>query len=52
MRPFFYSKYDIPANSLESVSISFLSFVLFIPPKATVLSLVSLDIFLNLFKPK
>jgi len=50
--PFFYSKKEIPANSLEFVSFRDFKFFLEIPPRAIILFLVILESNLNLFMPK
>ena len=52
MGPFFYSKKDIPANSLLLRRLNFLIFSLEIPPKATTFFFVKLEINLNLLIPK
>ena len=52
MGPFFYSKYDIPANSRLFKSLSFFKLFFEIPPKATTFFLVRVDINLNLLIPK
>ena len=52
MGPFFYSKYEIPANSDVFKSLSKLKFLFEIPPKTTIVFFVSFDNNLNLFNPK
>ena len=52
MGPFFYSKKEIPANSILFKSKSFFKLFLEIPPKATVFIFVSFVRNLNLFIPK
>ena len=52
MGPFFYSKYEIPANSLLINNLSLPRFFLDIPPKATISFLVYFEISLNLLIPK
>ena len=48
MGPFFYLKYDIPANPIQFNNLSFFSFNLLIPPRAIIFKLVFLQRFLNL----
>ena len=52
MGPFFYSKYEIPANPKHLVNFSFFWFCLFIPPNAITFKGVCVDSLLNLLIPK
>ena len=52
MGPFFYSKKDIPAKSDWFKRVSFLLFLIEIPPNATTFFFVSFLRFLNLLIPK
>ena len=52
MGPFFYSKYDMPANSGTPKSLSNFKFFFEIPPKTTTFFLVKFDNNLNLLIPK
>ena len=52
MGPFFYSKYEIPANSIQLTNFNFLRLVIETPPKAITSFFVRLDKFLNLYTPK
>jgi len=52
MGPFFYSKYEIPANSVLFRRFSDLTFFLVIPPSTTIFFFVKFEINLNLFIPK